>query len=102
MRLDLDRLSCGNLEGRPAPRTFSAKHKKSTEQMQEERRQKELASLADELAAAPAVIPFDPRRRYRAGEIIEHTGYGRGKIETALKSSIVVRFATGRRSLILK
>ena len=39
---------------------------------------------------------FDPKERYKAGEIIVHPEYGRGKIENVLRSSLLVRFS-GRR-----
>ena len=38
---------------------------------------------------------FDPKARYRAGEIISHPEFGRGKIETVLRSSLLVRFSIG-------
>ena len=38
---------------------------------------------------------FDPKERYKAGEIIVHPEYGRGKIENVLRSSLLVRFAVG-------
>jgi hypothetical protein len=83
-------------------RTVAGKPRKTAEQLQEERRRDELNKLRDEVISAKDVIAFDARRRYKAGEIIDHPDYGRGKIETALKLSIVVRFTTGRRSLVLK
>jgi hypothetical protein len=48
--------------------------------------------LAEEVATATTVRPFDPKERYRAGEIISHPDYGRGKIENVLRSSLLVRF----------
>ena len=38
---------------------------------------------------------FDPKQRYRVGDIISHPEYGRGKIESVLRSSLLVRFAIG-------
>jgi hypothetical protein len=38
---------------------------------------------------------FDPKERYKAGEIIVHAEYGRGKIENVLRSSLLVRFPIG-------
>jgi hypothetical protein len=55
----------------------------------------ELRALATELAEATEVRPFDPKARYRAGEIISHPEFGRGKIETVLRSSLLVRFSVG-------
>jgi hypothetical protein len=51
-----------------------------------------MRALADEVAAATTVRPFDPKERYKAGEIISHPDYGRGKIENVLRSSLLVRF----------
>ena len=90
-------------DGAPRPmRASTFKRRKTPEEQAEERRQGELAALRDELAAVPNVIAFDPKRRYKAGEVIEHNEYGRGRVETAMKGTILVRFGTGRRSLILR
>ena len=43
----------------------------------------------------PTVRVFDPKERYKAGEIIVHPEYGRGKIENVLRSSLLVRFPVG-------
>ena len=45
--------------------------------------------------AATEVKSFDPKQRYRVGDIISHPEYGRGKIESVLRSSLLVRFAIG-------
>ncbi len=46
---------------------------------------------------------FDPRERYKAGEIISHPEYGRGKIQNVLRSSLLVRFSVGGlKSLMLR
>ena len=46
---------------------------------------------------------FDPKQRYKAGEIIVHPEYGRGKIENVLRSSLLVRFPIGGlKSLMLQ
>jgi hypothetical protein len=55
----------------------------------------ELRALATELAETTEVRTFDPKGRYRAGEVISHPEYGRGKIETVLRSSLLVRFSVG-------
>ena len=47
------------------------------------------------MAAADNVRTFDPRERYKAGEIISHPEFGRGKIENVLRSSLLVRFPNG-------
>jgi hypothetical protein len=55
----------------------------------------EQRALAAEVARATDVRDFDPKGRYKAGEIIYHPEYGRGKIETVLRSSLLVRFSIG-------
>ena len=58
-------------------------------------KQAEKNALVEELRAADAVRPFAPNERYKAGEIIEHPEFGRGKIENTLPRSLLVRFASG-------
>jgi hypothetical protein len=66
------------------------------------RRAAELRALGEEVAAATAVRVFDPKERYKAGEIIVHPEFGRGKIQNVLRSSLLVRFsAGGLKSLML-
>jgi hypothetical protein len=57
------------------------------------RRAEILRVLAEELATAAVVRAFNPKERYKAGEIISHPEYGRGKIENVLRSSLLVRFS---------
>jgi hypothetical protein len=59
------------------------------------RKAAELRALGEEVSAATTVRVFDPKQRYKAGEIIAHPEYGRGKIENVLRSSLLVRFAIG-------
>jgi hypothetical protein len=59
------------------------------------RRAAELRALGEEVNAAAEVRYFDPKERYKAGEIIVHPEYGRGKIENVLRSSLLVRFPIG-------
>ncbi len=60
------------------------------------RKAAELRALGEEVNAAAAVVRyFDPKERYKAGEIIVHPEYGRGKIENVLRSSLLVRFPIG-------
>jgi hypothetical protein len=54
-----------------------------------------LRALGEEVASAAEVRTFDPKQRYKAGEIISHAEYGRGKIENVLRSSLLVRFSVG-------
>jgi hypothetical protein len=60
-----------------------------------QRRAAQLRALGEEVAAAAEVRSFDPKERYKAGEIISHPMYGRGKVENVLRSSLLVRFSVG-------
>lgn len=67
------------------------------------RRAEELRALGAEVAAATTVRAFDPKERYKAGEIISHPEFGRGKVENVLRSSLLVRFPQGGlKSLMLR
>jgi hypothetical protein len=59
------------------------------------RRAAELRALGEEVAAATDVRVFDPKERYKAGQIIVHPEFGRGKIQNVLRSSLIVRFSAG-------
>jgi hypothetical protein len=59
------------------------------------RKAAELRALGEEVNAAAEVRYFDPKERYKAGEIIVHPEFGRGKIENVLRSSLLVRFPIG-------
>jgi len=52
-------------------------------------------ALAAEVNAAAEIKVFDPKQRYKVGDIISHPEYGRGKIENVLRSSLLVRFGIG-------
>jgi hypothetical protein len=54
-----------------------------------------LRLLALEVNAAPEIKAFDPKQRYKVGDIISHPDFGRGKIENVLRSSLLVRFPIG-------
>jgi len=60
-----------------------------------QRKAAELRALGEEVASAASVRVFDPKERYKAGEIIVHAEFGRGKIENVLRSSLLVRFPIG-------
>jgi hypothetical protein len=60
-----------------------------------EQKAEELRSLGRELAECTQVRNFDARDRYRVGEVISHPEFGRGKVETVLRSSMLVRFPNG-------
>lgn len=60
-----------------------------------EQKAEELRALGRELAEATQVRSFDARDRYRVGEVISHPEFGRGRVETVLRSSLLVRFPNG-------
>ena len=60
-----------------------------------EKKAEELRSLGRELAEATQVRVFDAHDRYKVGEILSHPIFGRGKVETVLRSSLLVRFPNG-------
>jgi hypothetical protein len=66
-----------------------------------QRRQEAKRVLQKELADTAEPRPFDPKGRYKAGEIIVHPEHGRGKIENVLRGSLLVRFLEGLRPLDL-
>jgi hypothetical protein len=66
-----------------------------------QKRQEQKRQLQKELAEAAAPRPFDPKGRYKAGEIIVHPEHGKGKIENVLRSSMLVRFLDGLRPVDL-
>jgi hypothetical protein len=76
--------AAGAIDDRPRPMDPEARRKAA-----------ELRALGEEVAAATTVRLFDPKERYKAGEIIAHPEYGRGKIENVLRSSLLVRFPIG-------
>jgi hypothetical protein len=65
------------------------------------KRQEAKKALQTELANAVDPRPFDPKGRYKSGEIIVHPEHGRGKIENVLRGSLLVRFLEGLRPLDL-
>jgi hypothetical protein len=60
-----------------------------------QKRAAEMRALAEEVAAAETVRIFDPKERYKTGEIIAHPEFGRGKVENVLRSSLLIRFPVG-------
>jgi hypothetical protein len=64
-------------------------------QRREDQKAAELRALAAEIAQATEVRAFDPKQRYRPGDIISHPEFGRGKVETVLRSSLLIRFSIG-------
>jgi len=86
---------------RRGKRAAAPKKKKNLTRGEMEARKNEEArtALQKELTEATDVRPFSERGRYRAGQIIEHPSYGRGKVEHVTRGSILVRFRTGLRPL---
>jgi len=74
---------------------------KRLEDRELQKRQEAKRLLQKELADAVDPRPFDPKGRYKAGEIIVHPEHGRGKIENVLRGSMLVRFLEGLRPLDL-
>ena len=60
-----------------------------------EQKAEELRALGRELAESTQVRPFDAHDRYKVGEVISHPDFGRGRVETVLRSSMLVRFPQG-------
>jgi hypothetical protein len=75
--------------------------RRGTEDRELAKRQEAKRLLQKELADAVEPRPFDPKGRYKAGEIISHPEHGRGKIENVLRGSLLVRFLEGLRPLNL-
>lgn len=107
---------CGTCGGRHGYRTTPARKSASPEsaavtssssgsseaERKAERKAEELRALGRELASVDDVRLFDPKSRYKTGDVISHPEYGRGKVETVLRSSILVRFAnSGLKSIML-
>lgn len=65
---------------------------------QAQREREERQRFEEELRAAES-RPFDPRENFKTGQVIEHPKFGRGRIESVLKGSILVRFIDGRRQV---
>ena len=85
---------------RKRPAAAPAKPAKlTTEQVESNKREQARFALIKELANAENPRPFAPRERYKAGEIIQHPEYGRGKVDTVVRGAIVVHFRDGVRSL---
>ena len=95
--------ACGGRHGfrmTPARKSAGESAKPTTPQESEavrkaEKKAEELRALGRELAESSQVRVFDARDRYKVGEVISHSTYGRGKVETVLRSSLLVRFPNG-------
>ena len=85
----------GAPDGGRAPTATAGEDRPRAVDPEAQQKAAELRALGEEVAAAPRVRVFDPKERYKAGEIIVHAEYGRGKIENVLRSSLLVRFPIG-------
>jgi hypothetical protein len=83
------------------PGATSVERRRVEEDRKSQERQDARRTLQKELMDAENPRPFDPKGRYKAGEIIIHPEHGRGKIENVLRSSMLVRFLEGLRPLDL-
>lgn len=78
-----------------SPEGVTASPQESDLERRAEAKAEELRALGRELADVSDVRTFNPRERYKVGEVIWHPEFGRGKVETVLRSSMLVRFASG-------
>ncbi len=78
----------------PAESVTASPHETDLERKAEAKAE-ELRALGRELADVSDVRTFNPRERYKVGEVIWHPEFGRGKVETVLRSSMLVKFASG-------
>lgn len=60
---------------------------------------KERLQLERELLDATTAPMFDPRENFKPGQIIAHPKWGRGKVESVLRGSLLVRFLDGLRQV---
>lgn len=79
----------------PAEGAATASPQESEVERRAEAKAEELRALGRELADVADVRTFNPRERYKVGEVLWHPEFGRGKVETVLRSSMLVRFASG-------
>ncbi len=84
----------------PGPSSSSSRPTRVIDPEAAKRRQ-ERERLAAELngVSAAEVRPFLAAATYKSGQIIEHPKYGRGKIESITRGSLLVRFLDGLRPL---
>lgn len=65
----------------------------------EDPKDKEKREFAALLQNADKVRPYAQTERYKAGEIIQHAEFGRGRVESVLPRSVLVRFTIGLKPL---
>jgi hypothetical protein len=88
---------CQSCQRRHNYRTTPARR----DEQEADRRAAERRALREELMGATNVKTFDPKQRYKPGEIIQHPEHGRGKVENVLRRSMLVRFEEGLRPVDL-
>jgi cell division septum initiation protein DivIVA len=71
------------------------KGKLTAAEVESQRKEQERMAFFKELAEATEVREFSRKARYKAGQFIEHPDYGRGKIESVTRGSLLVRFRSG-------
>lgn len=87
--------------GKPGGAAKKKRGKLTPDEAKRMREEEERAAFQKELLEAADVRPFEKRVRYRAGQYIEHPEHGRGKIESVVKGSLLVRFRGGLRPISL-
>lgn len=80
------------------PRAAVPASGRSAVSAQAQREREERQRFEEELRAAESRV-FDPKENFKTGQVIQHPKFGRGRIESVLKGSILVRFIDGRRQV---
>ena len=75
--------------------SVSESRPRTPQDVESAKKAEQMRALGVEVSAAAEVKLFDPKQRYKVGDIIAHPEYGRGKIENVLRSSLLVRFSIG-------
>jgi hypothetical protein len=85
----------------PTASRATTAYKPTTQEREAQARADEKKKLVDELQRAENVRKYEPKERYKPGEVLEHAEWGRGKIENILQRSMLVRFPAGLKTLKL-
>lgn len=83
-------------------RAPSGTYQPTAAEREAQKKAEEKKALIESLRAAEHVRKYEPKERYKAGEVIEHPEFGRGKIENTLPRSLLVRFVAGLKQLPLR
>jgi hypothetical protein len=86
-------------QARPAA---STSHQPTAAEREAQKRAEEKKAHIESLRAVENPRTYDPKERYKVGEVIEHVEHGRGKIENTLPRSLLVRFVGGLKQLPLR